>query len=50
MSHLPFLQQAELLADAAVRTALTPVTERDFDTCIRLNEPIEDPPLEDPGA
>ncbi len=38
-------QQAELIADTAVRTVLTPVAERDFNICIRLNEPVEDPSL-----
>ena len=39
-THLP-LDQAELLADAAVSTVLTPVEQRDFDHCMRLNEPVE---------
>ena len=38
-------QQAEFIADTAVRTVRTPVAERDFNTCIRLNEPFGDPSL-----
>ena len=33
------LDQAKIIMDAAIRAVMTPVGQRDFDTCIRLNEP-----------
>ena len=32
--------QVDLISDAAVAAVLTPVEQRDLDTCIRLNEPV----------
>ena len=33
--------QADLITDAAFKTALTPPGDRDFEKCLLLNQPVE---------